>query len=67
MSSEYRRLDDNLLIEMYRQTKVTLDRLPYSDEFERMLKKCPAGTMRRDLWLNLTRLRKSSKLPRLER
>lgn len=67
MSSEYRRLDDEMLTKLYRETGIALDRLPYSDEFERMLKKCPRGTMRRDLWLNLTRLRKNSKLPRLER
>lgn len=65
MNREYRLIDEKFLIEQYRNTNIALDRLPYTDEFERMFEKCPPGTMRRDLWLNLTRIRKSGKLPRI--
>lgn len=64
---DYNKIDDELLIALYSKQRVTVDRLPYTREFDRMLKFCPKRTTKRDLWLNLTRLRKAGMLPRLDK
>jgi hypothetical protein len=68
---DYIRIDDDLLISLYSKQKITVDRLPYTKDFDFMFnnvrKYCPKDTTQRDLWLNLVRLRKSRKLTRLDK
>ncbi len=56
------------LLELYKQSGLPLDRLPYTSEFENLFTtfaaENPSTFTRSDLWYALTYLRKRSLLPR---
>jgi hypothetical protein len=64
---------DRLLIEAYRRTAVTLDRLPYTEDFERLLRSVNELRSKQDhqftneeraqMFRRLSNLRKSGRLP----
>lgn len=57
-----------LLIRLYSEQELALDNLPYTDEFDNIVKQFQIDFGKehghRDLWRVLTRLRKSSRLVR---
>jgi hypothetical protein len=60
-----------VLAELYQQTRLTVDQLPYTDEFERLYTEFVARTgralTRNDVWRALANVRKRSGLVRKER
>jgi len=60
-----------VLAELYKQTRLTVDRLPYTDEFEKLYTEFVARTgralTRNEVWRALASVRKRSGLVRKER
>jgi hypothetical protein len=60
-----------LLAELYRETRLTVDELPYTDEFERLyaafIVRSGLTMTRHDVWKALAGCRKQSRLTRKER
>jgi len=60
-----------MLIELYGQTRKTLDDLPYTEDFEqlhaRFIARSGTPVSRHDLWRALSNLRKARRLARKER
>lgn len=60
-----------VLAELYKQTRLTVDRLPYTDEFEKLYTEFVAQTgralTRNEVWRALASVRKRSGLVRKER
>jgi hypothetical protein len=67
LSSDHRQL----LVDLYRRTRKTVDDLPYSEEFERLyesfVQRTGVNLNRRDLWRALASQPKASRLPRKPR
>jgi len=66
--------DDRVLIEAYMEVGIALDRLPYSPAFDRLFDRVRGALSVKDdaesrnlIFQRLTNLRKSGKLPRLDR
>ena len=63
--------EKEVLIELYRRTKRTVDDLPYTDEFDSLYTEFVARTgltmTRHDVWRALASQRKAKKLVRKER
>ncbi len=61
----------DLLIELYKRTRKTVDDLPYTEEFERLyesfLQRSGLDMNRHDVWRALASQRKASRLVRKER
>lgn len=62
---------NEMLIELYRQTQCTADELPYTDEFENLytafIARSGLTVTRHDVWLMLVGLRKARRLVRKRR
>lgn len=60
-----------LLIELYKRTRKTVDDLPYTEEFERLyesfIQRSGMNMNRHDVWRALASQRKASRLVRKER
>lgn len=60
-----------MLVELYRRTRKTVDDLPYSEEFERLyesfVQRSGLNMNRHDVWRALASQRKASRLVRKER
>ncbi|MBU0640304.1 MAG: hypothetical protein KKB50_15675 [Planctomycetes bacterium] len=60
-----------LLIELYKRTRKTVDDLPYTEEFERLyesfIQRSGLNMNRHDVWRALASQRKASRLVRKER
>jgi len=60
-----------LLIDLYRRTRKTVDDLPYTEEFERLyesfIQRSGLNMNRHDFWRVLSSQRKASRLVRKER
>lgn len=59
--------EEERLVELYVQTGRSLDALPYTEEFERLVEKYQGDKSPeacREVWMQLLRLRKQARLPR---
>ncbi|MBU0637633.1 MAG: hypothetical protein KKB50_02115 [Planctomycetes bacterium] len=60
-----------VLAELYKQTRLTVDRLPYTDEFEKLytafVERTGRALTRNEVWRALASVRKRSGLVRKER
>jgi hypothetical protein len=60
-----------LLVELYKRTRKTVDDLPYTEEFERLyesfIQRSGLSMNRHDVWRALASQRKASRLVRKER